>query len=223
MEYHCLKKIGYSFLFVLIVTTFTSLSTYTSITPMTRSYKPFAITAKTLGSPRLLYTRILVVNLASEDKLTAAYVNALWDTGAQCSLMTRDLARRLGFDFEKEIPGIGIGGITTAAYGYAYVALVSNGDTVDTMAAVVDSLPGKHCSFILGMDFISKGSLAISSSRLETTLSFTIPAGQPIDFVKDLESEGIATKYIPLSSGKEDTRVYSGHEVLGLILPEKAE
>lgn len=188
-----------------------------------RICKPFAITAKTLGCPRFLYTRILVVNFASYDKLTAAYVNALWDTGAECSLMTRELAVRLGFDFRTEILSKGVAGSANAAYGYVSVALVSNGDTVETITAIVDSLPRNEYSFILGMDFIRKGTLAISSSKLSTTLSFTIPTSEHLDFVKTLAGDNVPGSYIPLSSGVEDREVYRGTAVLDLIIPQKTE
>ncbi len=124
---------------------------------MSQDYKPFAITAKTLGYPKFLYTKILVVNLTSSDKLAAAYVNALWDTGAQVSLMNRNLASRLGFKFKHTINSVGVTGNEMASYGNAYLAIVSNGGLVHTTASVVENLPCPDYSFILGMDFIRKG------------------------------------------------------------------
>lgn len=190
---------------------------------MNRQYKPFAITARTIGIPQRLSTRLLVVNLRSRYKLAAKYVNALWDTGAATCVMSADLARALGFEFSKSVPSKSIGHETVnATYGYVYVALVSNGDIIETIAAVVDESLGDGYSFIIGMDFISKGSLAISCSPGKTMLSFTIPTSQEIDFVKLLQDDGIVKGEIELGiSGSEDPKIYYGAEVIELLHESK--
>lgn len=182
-----------------------------------KNSKPFAITAKTLGFPRTLYTKILVVNLTSADKIAAAYVNAMWDTGAQCCLMNRDLASRLGFVFKPQIPSRGITGEEMASYGTAYIAIASNGGLMHTTAAVVDKLPCPDYSFIIGLDFIRYGTLAISYTDFETTLSFTSPPIKPIDLLDFPETDGRLKAYINLSGDVEDKRVYRGMEVIDLI------
>lgn len=184
---------------------------------MSRSYRPFAITARSLGAPPLLYTPLLVVNLQAEgDRLRAAKVNALWDTGAQVCVMTRALADSLGFRYTHTMASQGIGGDVTSPLGVAYVSLASDGQVVDTLAAVVDSLPGDgRYSFIIGMDFIRKGALAISSTGMETALSFRIPAVRNVDFTSDADLR--AVRRLPLSSTTEDGRLYRGHEVLSLL------
>ena len=55
---------------------------------------PFAVTAKTPGFPRKLYTPIMVANLRAP---AVAYVNAMWDTGADCCYMTPSLAKHSQF------------------------------------------------------------------------------------------------------------------------------
>ena len=182
-----------------------------------KDYKPFAITAKTLGFPRMLYTKILVVNLSSADKIAAAYVNAMWDTGAQCCLMSRALASRLGFVFKPQIPSKGVSGEEMASYGTAYIAIASNGGLMHTTAAVVDKLPCPDYSFIIGLDFIQNGTLAISYTDFETILSFTAPPIKPIDLLNSPETDGRLKTYINLSGDKEDDCVYRGMEVIDLI------
>lgn len=182
------------------------------------SYKPFAITAKTLGFPRKLYTPLLLVNLRSSEKLAAAYVNAMWNTGAETCVMSKTLADRLGFEFDKTIPSRGLTGESIVSYGTAYVALKNNGDLIDTTAAIVDDIScGDEYSFIIGMDFIRKGTLAISCTPLATVLTFTIPTTRELDFVKDIDCSGDSKGYIPLSSTKESRKVYFGQEVLDLL------
>lgn len=184
-----------------------------------KQYAPFAITAKATGRPRKLYTPILLVNFGIEP-FRAAYVNAMWDTGAEVCIMTRELASRLGFSYEKEIESKGLTGSAQAHYGYASVSLISNGEVIDTMAAIVQGFEQIEYSFILGLDFIRKGTLAISSKGLETVLSFTIPTRQHIDFVQSIEDTDVSKKYIPLSSGYEDKRVYHGADALEQLIKD---
>lgn len=186
-----------------------------------RKYKPFAVTARTEGKPRKLYTRILLVNVEPKNgRMHGAYVNAMWDTGAECCVMTSRLAKELGFNFKQEIPSKGIQEEIKTKYGYAHVALVSNGEMIDTITSVVDADWGEY-SFIIGMDLICKGTLAITTTPLDTMLSFVVPSIGKIDFVKIFEKRNIKGKYLPLSSEKEDIVVYHGHEILDLILPKE--
>lgn len=180
------------------------------------SCAPFAITATTIGKPKFLYTKILIVNFDCDDKINATYVNALWDTGASTSVMTRALAEKLGIRFSAEAASRSVTGTEIAKYGYAYVSLVSNGGVVHTMTAIVESLPRKEYSFIIGMDVINRGSLAISSHEMRTYLSFTMPACAPVDFTQN--ADGKITETQPLNPGPEDGIVIRGMDAINLIL-----
>ena len=186
-----------------------------------KDVKPFAITATAIGHPRKLHTPIIVVNITKGDELIAAKVNAMWDTGADICLMSKELASLLRIDYKTPLPGSGLFGKGDTMAGIAYVALVSNGDMIDTYAAVVDSTsPTGEYSFIIGMDFIRKGSLAICSSKLDTTLSFIIPSPEPIDFTKLKEITDYSKAFLPLSSEQEDIRPVFGKNVLELLMPK---
>ena len=183
-------------------------------------YKPFAITATALGHPKKLHTPIVVVNITKGNELIAAKVNAMWDTGAEICLMSKELADRLCIDYNTPLPGSGLFGKGETVVGIAYVALLSNGDMIDTYAAVVDSTsPTGEYSFIIGMDFIRKGTLAISSSKIDTTLSFTIPSSEPIDFTKLKDIADGSVAHLPLSSEHEDIRPMFGKNALELLIP----
>lgn len=178
---------------------------------------PFAITATTIGRPKYLYTKILVVNFDCEEKVAASYANALWDTGAATSVMTRELAERLGFRFDKESLSRGISGEEMSKYGYAYVSLVANGGVIDTLTGIVERLPRNDYSFIIGMDVIGRGNFAISSDGLTTTLSFTIPGTTTVDFTKTAEEEGKIPAYPELNPGAVDRKIFRGLEALRMI------
>lgn len=186
-----------------------------------KKYKPFAITATSLGHPKKLYTPITVVNITKGDELVAAKVNAMWDTGAELCLMSRKLADALLIDFKKIIPAEGVLGGDDVAVGITRVALLSNGETIDTYAAIVDNIsPTGQYSFIIGMDFIRKGALAISSTSLSTTLSFTIPSPEPIDFTQLYDLVEGKSKHLPLSKGNDEIRPVFGASVMELIVPQ---
>ncbi|MBD5275138.1 MAG: hypothetical protein HDS37_03430 [Bacteroides sp.] len=185
---------------------------------MSKDYlAPFAITATTIGKPKYLYTKILLVNLDCDDKIAAAYVNALWDTGAATSVMTRDLAERLGFRFSVEVLSRGVTGNEMSKFGYAYVSLVSNGGILETRTGIVDRLPRDDYSFIIGMDIIGKGNFAISSDGLTTTLSFTVPGTSTVDFTKTASEEGKLSDHQELNPGPEDRKVFRGLEAMRMI------
>lgn len=184
-------------------------------------YKPFAITATALGHPAKLYTPITVLNVSKGNELVAATVNAMWDTGADLCLMSRKLAEALHVDFKDIIPANGVLGGDDVAIGITRIALLSNGETIDTYAAIVDSVSATNqYSFIIGMDFIRKGTLAISSTSLSTTLSFTIPSPEPIDFTQLYEQAEGKTKNLPLSKGLDEIRPVYGAAALDLIVPK---
>lgn len=75
-----------------------------------QDYKPFSITARTLGHPRKLFTPITVVNLDPPGELAAVTINAMWDTGAEFCLISRDIVARLNLNFKKSVDAVGIGG-----------------------------------------------------------------------------------------------------------------
>lgn len=186
-----------------------------------KEYKPFAITATALGHPKKLYTPITVVNITKADELVAAKVNALWDTGADLCLMSRKLAEALLIDFAKTIPAEGLLGCDDVEVGITRVALLSNGGTIDTYAAIVDTVSSTNqYSFIIGMDLIRKGALAISSTSLSTTLSFTIPSPEPVDFTQLYGLVEGKTKHLPLSKGKDEIRPVFGAAAMDLIIPQ---
>lgn len=185
-----------------------------------KAYKPFAITAIALGHPGKLYTPITVVNVTEDNELVAATVNAMWDTGADLCLMSRKLAEALHIDFKNTIPANGLLGSDDVEVEMTRVALLSNGETIDTYAAIVDSVSSTNqYSFIIGMDFIRKGALAISSDSMSTTLSFTIPSPEPIDFTRLYDMTSGKSKSLPLSKGKDEIRPVFGAAALDLIAP----
>lgn len=184
---------------------------------------PFAITARTAGHPAKLFTPVTVVNLqpSGKAKIVAVRVNAMWDTGAEVCVMSASLAARLGIKFDKTVETKGLTGNASAVVGYAYISLLANGDLVEVVTGIVDetSLAGEY-SFIIGLNFIRKGTLAISSTNIDTTLSFVIPSPEPVDFTKLADIEERFKGYLPLSETTDDGPVLYDADALALIVPE---
>lgn len=151
----------------------------------------------------------------------ATRVNAMWDTGAEMCLMSSRLASRLGIKFEKSCNAAGFTGRASVPVGYAYVSIIANGDIVDVLTGIVEETsPSGDYSFVIGLNLISKGALAISSTPLDTTLSFTIPTPEPVDFTVLENVEDRFKGFLPLSRRMEEPPVVYGAEALGLIVSE---
>lgn len=94
---------------------------------------------------------------------------------------------------------------------------------METIAGIVPRHRKPKYSFIIGMDIISKGSLAITTMFEGTVLSFYAPAEMPIDFTKILDDSKYKKEILPLSSGYEwdYSKIYKGEEVIRLIKPKR--
>lgn len=187
-----------------------------------RTYKPFAITARASGHPAKLFTPVTVVNLrpSGKGKIVATRVNAMWDTGAEVCLMSSRLAARLGIKFDRPCEAVGLTGRAMAPMGYSYVSIIANGDLVEVITGIVEETsPAGEYSFIIGLNLISKGALAISSTALDTTLSFVIPAPEPLDFTSIADIDDRYKGFLPLSERLDEQPVVYDAEALELILP----
>ena len=179
------------------------------------SIKPFAVTARTMGHPAKLITPLIVANLQAGGCWKIVRTNAMWDTGAEFCMMSKRLAAELNVNFDKSITMQGIVDRKEAAVGFTYVTLFANGGIMEVITGVIDetSLSGEY-NFIIGMDFINKGTLAISSTNISTTLSFVVPTQAEIDLTTGFHG---ATKSIRLMPYKESYSARSGTDAAELM------
>jgi hypothetical protein len=106
--------------------------------------------------------------------------NALWDTGASCSVITPLVAKTLGLvSFGKMLMETPSGSAQANVY-YVNVLLPNN-----SAVAKVQVLEGIPAGFdmLIGMDIIGLGDFAVSNYAGRTTFSFRIPSVCEIDFV----------------------------------------
>jgi hypothetical protein len=117
------------------------------------------------------------------DEVTSYLTNALWDTGAEMSVISPEVAAKLQLDI---LDKVGVAGII--GDGLVDTALVSirfpSGATInDVRAAICSMSPGNE--LIIGMDAISQMDFAITNGGGQTQLSFAVPPfDERIDFAK---------------------------------------
>jgi hypothetical protein len=110
-------------------------------------------------------------------------VNALWDTGATASCISKALAEKIGL--------ISVGrrklkGISEIYKANEYIIdLNLNNGVVINNARVAEFLNCDNFDVIIGMDIITLGDLSITNSNNKTVVSFRIPSDTyHIDYVE---------------------------------------
>jgi hypothetical protein len=144
------------------------------------------------------------VSESFDPKLTKKYpkteiFNALWDTGATNSVITKKVAEKLGL-----IPtGVSIvHGVSGQIQVETYSVNISLPNNVMILSLrVTEGILGDF-DVLIGMDVISKGDFVINNSNNQTIFSFQIPATHQIDFVK----ESNKTHHTPIKLTKKPGR-----------------
>jgi len=111
--------------------------------------------------------------------------NALWDTGAVTTTITKELADKIGVEPEGIVKVGSMGGNSD---GYCAHVNLKLGDVVIPFLRVNvldltkreeearrEGLPYHHPDVWIGMDVISQGRFEVNSSGSETILTFEIP------------------------------------------------
>jgi predicted aspartyl protease len=140
-----------------------------------------SFTAEYAGIVPLLTTPVRVeaaINTNSKYDL-----NALWDTGASCSLISFEAAAKLGLKFvsktvmstpsDKKVP-------TNVYLVHIYLP---NGARIINVRVLEGTL--NNCDMLIGMDVITLGDFAVTNYSGRTKFSFRIPSMTEIDFCKD--------------------------------------
>lgn len=129
--------------------------------------------------------------IRSEVTISAASsitVNAIWDTGASGTCISRKVAQAL-----KLIP-IGMSSHNTAAgtidcYDYIVDVVLPNNVCIQKVR-VSDFLGGPDLDVLIGMDIISTGDLSITNANGKTVVSFRFPPDAfHIDYVATQKSD----------------------------------
>jgi len=142
---------------------------------------PVAFTAKSSsGILKVLQTQVAI---HKPNERTHIVINAIWDTGATGSAITKNAVAKLG------LAQTGLSMVSTAngdvlQKTYTIDIGLPNGVIVQGIVATeVDALSG-GCDALIGMDIITLGDFSITNHNGVTCFSFRIPSSHEIDYVK---------------------------------------
>ncbi len=137
-------------------------------------------TATFEGIAPVIYTEASIYN-PGKGILEKHPVKALWDTGANCSCISKRMSEKLGLSAEN------YAFMTTAsgAQGsptYLVNIEIAGGFIFPELEVSEFFLGNDDSDLIIGMDVITQGDLAISNWEGITAFSFRVPSLQRIDF-----------------------------------------
>lgn len=142
---------------------------------------PAVLTVKQEGILKVLTSEIEIIETVSNHK---AKIKAIWDTGATGTSVTSSVVKRLGL-----VP-TGSAYVNTAAgltIQNTYTVNITLSSGVTIFSVIVYEVPGLAggCDALIGMDIITLGDMSITNHNGNTCMSFRIPSGHEIDFVKN--------------------------------------
>jgi predicted aspartyl protease len=146
-----------------------------------RSNQGYTFTVEYNRLSRVLITPVEIE--ASKDTKDKIQINALWDTGASCSLIRPEVVRKLDLKpisktfistpSEENVPS-----------NVYLVNLFLPNKTKIVDVQVTEGRPNS-CDMLIGMDVITLGDFVISNYDKKTALSFRMPSLMKFDFCKD--------------------------------------
>lgn len=144
-------------------------------------HKSISFTLKGNGILRILVTPIEVQNLHTGESIS---VKAIWDTGATGSVITKDVAKKLGL-----IP-TGKTNVNTAngdALQNTYTVNIKTPNSLTIQSVIVTEVDGLSggCEALIGMDIITLGDFSITNHNGKSCMSFRFPSSHEIDYVKN--------------------------------------
>lgn len=166
------------------------------------------------GKVRALVTKVLVAQ--SYDPKTTRLetvphleVQAIWDTGATNSVITKRAAQACGLKPTGMVMNHSAHGVKQCATYLVTIGLPNHVLVSDVKVTEVDSLCGGDIDALIGMDIISRGDFAVTHGQGSTVFSFRLPSATEIDFVKEAKTPVKETHHIgrnsrcPCGSGKK--------------------
>jgi len=131
-----------------------------------RKYKTF-----TINFGKIVFDIATKISIVNQHNVSKEFT-AVWDTGAQGSVITKRVAKILKLT---HIGWITVKGVTGKARAKVYFVdfILPNGVQIQTEVTSSDSLG--NCDALIGMDIITFGDFSISNYGKKTVFSFRIP------------------------------------------------
>lgn len=155
----------------------------------------------------VITTPVEVINPVTGDKVDT---NAIWDTGATNTVITKQIAESLGLEPTGMIDVLGVH--SKEKVNTHFIELVLNNNQI-RLKLVVTECPtlsaDENIGGLIGMDVISQGDFAITNFGSRTTMTFRKPSVQNIDFCQTKNTPIVKTTQpgqdnpCPCGSGKK--------------------
>lgn len=142
-----------------------------------------AFTVKSHGG--LLRVLITDVNVHIPGSPKYSPIKAIWDTGASGSAITKKVAQQLGLVATGMAQVNTANGIVTQNTYTIDIGLPNKVIIQGIIATEIDALAA-GCDALIGMDVITLGDFSITNHNGSTCMSFRVPSGHEIDYVKNL-------------------------------------
>lgn len=132
---------------------------------------------------RVIETEVII---GHPDRLTyeinpKGKYNAIWDTGAESSVITKRVAQDLGLFPVSKIQVHGVTGSSMADV-YLVSILLPNNVVVSPIRVTECAVLSGNFDVLIGMDIIGSGDFSVTNSENKTVMSYRFPSVSRIDF-----------------------------------------
>ncbi len=153
-----------------------------------------AFTIKSSGG--LLRVLITDVHVHLPGSPQSTSIKAIWDTGASGSAITKKVAQQLGLVPTGMAQVNTANGVATQNTYTIDIGLPNKVIIQGIIATEIDALAA-GCDALIGMDVITLGDFSITNHNGATCMSFRVPSGHELDYVKNLNYGITPIKNIP--------------------------
>ena len=132
-----------------------------------------AIKYEYISIPSKLICNVDIIGISSPTPGQRVTARALWDTGAERSVITPEISRALGLIRVGNTKIYGVNKTSAAEIVKATIILPNNIRIPDMRVWVCNLIP--NTDILIGMDIIGQGDFAISNAGGKTLFTFAIP------------------------------------------------
>jgi predicted aspartyl protease len=161
---------------------------------------PAAITYTYVGLVDSVLTPVELF-LNEYNEITSYLTNALWDTGAEMSVISPNVAEKLNLKILDKVKIAGIVGDDLVDTALVSIHFPSDTAIKDVRVVICDMSPGNEV--IIGMDVITQMDIAVTNGKGKTQFSYAIPPfDEKIDFSK-MDACVVVNTYLFLSTSAD--------------------
>lgn len=152
---------------------------------MSREIKVHALTNRAGKIADAIVTPVEVKNIFTNSILDT---EAIWDTGATNSVITKSTAAELGLKPVSMTKVRGVHGEKMVNVYFVEITLNNKNIVIPAPVTECDELSAdKSIGVLIGMNIITKGDFAVTNYNGNTVMTFRVPSMQVIDFVEGMK------------------------------------